>query len=103
MLEKFFKSEKKITKKTNIVLRDDIEDYKELIEQKNKEIECLRDKLTKKNLSEKELINILASQYGWDFDYLMFNSIHVGDYFKVTLTKRQKIYKREEISKLFFD
>ena len=103
MLENFFKSEKKSLKKTNIVLRDDIEDYKELIEQKNKEIECLRDKLTKENFSEKKLINILTSQYGWDFDYLMFNSIHVGDYFKVTLTKKQKIHKREEISKLFFD
>ena len=102
MLERFFKNEKN-HQKTNIVLRNDIKDYKELIEQKNKEIEYLRDKLTKENLSEKELIKILTSQYGWDFDYLMFNSIHVGDYFKVTLTKRQKIYKKEEISKLFFD
>lgn len=93
MLEKFFKSENALLKKTNELLRRDIKNYKEVIEQKNEEIECLKDNLEKEHLSEKELIKLLISQYDWQFDYELFKGEYMYDCFKIIIEKSQKIDK----------
>lgn len=93
MLERFFKSENTLLKKTNELLRRDIKNYKEVIEQKNTEIERLKDNLEKEHLSEQELIKLLISQYKWQVDYELFKGEYMYDCFKIIIEKPQKISK----------
>lgn len=93
MFEKIFKNENALLKKTNEFLRKDIESYKKTIERKNEEIEHLRYKLEKECLSEQELVELLISQYDWQFDYELFKGEYMYDCFKIIIEKPQKISK----------
>lgn len=51
--------------------------------------------LNKENLSERDIIELLISQYNWQFDYEVFKNKFIGDYFNIIIKKSQKITKEE--------
>lgn len=51
--------------------------------------------LNKENLSERDIIEFLISQYNWQFDYEVFKNKFIGDYFNIIIKKSQKITKEE--------